>query len=197
MQWKRRSARLTDPSSRSGTWMCINIRNHCGAAAKIQSGCCLLRKDRTERWFLISAKADFDDSGRFEGSSACLRIQRSERNGTALGGRRTASCSSSATRTAMTRYYYPNRRRFDAMLEHEYTPLRRSHPRLFDHTVRHRPLRNTTISTARWRGANICAKSVESWPACIQRSVRAWRPATARGWSSPVFCRTLTLYPAR
>ena len=90
--------------------------------------CCLLRKDGTERWFLISAKAIFDDSGRFEGSFGMFTDINDRKEMELLleeTNRKLLELSNQDGLTGIA-----NRRRFDAMLEHEYSRLRRSHSRL-------------------------------------------------------------------
>jgi len=90
--------------------------------------CCLLRKDGQKHWFLVSAKAILDESGRFEGSFGMLtdinqrkemELQLEESN------RQLTELSNKDSLTGIA-----NRRLFDATLEQEYSRLRRTKSRL-------------------------------------------------------------------
>lgn len=86
--------------------------------------CCLMKKDGEKNWFLISAKAIFDDYGNFEGSFSVLtningrkkaEMQLEEKN------RELAELSNKDSLTGIA-----NRRCFDATLEQEYSNLKQS-----------------------------------------------------------------------
>ena len=90
--------------------------------------CCLLRKDGHIHWFLVSAKAIFDDHGRFDRSFAMLTDINERKEMELLleeSNRRLAELSNKDSLTGIA-----NRRCFDATLEHEYSRLRRSNSKL-------------------------------------------------------------------
>ncbi|HHY81995.1 MAG TPA: diguanylate cyclase [Clostridiales bacterium] len=86
--------------------------------------CCLLRKDGYKHWFLVSAKPILDDSGNFEGSFAMLTDINDRKEMELLledSNRRLRELSNTDSLTGIA-----NRRCFDAVLEREYSRLRRS-----------------------------------------------------------------------
>lgn len=90
--------------------------------------CCLLRKDGNRHWFLISAKAILDDFGGFDGSFAMLTDINERKEMERLleeSNRLLTELSNMDSRTGIA-----NRRRFDAVLEHEYSRLRHSNSKL-------------------------------------------------------------------
>ncbi len=90
--------------------------------------CCLLRKDGQERWFLISAKAIFDDFGKFEGSFAMLTDINERKEMELLleeSNRRLKELTNKDSLTGIA-----NRRCFDEKLEQEYFRLRRTNSKL-------------------------------------------------------------------
>lgn len=90
--------------------------------------CCLVGKDGREHWFLVSATAVRDDSGRFAGSFSML-TDITERKAMELAleesNRRLMELSNTDSLTGIA-----NRRCFDAALEREYTRLKRSESKL-------------------------------------------------------------------
>lgn len=90
--------------------------------------CCLQRKDGRNHWFLVSAKAMLDESGRFEGSFAMLTDINERKEMELLleeSNRQLQELSNKDPLTGIA-----NRRYFDAVLEHEYSRLRRSNSQL-------------------------------------------------------------------
>jgi len=90
--------------------------------------CGLLRKDGQINWFLVSAKAILDDSGRFEGSFAMLTDINARKEMEFLlaeTNRQLMELSNTDSLTGIA-----NRRSFDSALEHEYYRLRRSNSEL-------------------------------------------------------------------
>jgi len=90
--------------------------------------CCLLKKDGTINWFLVSAKANLDDYGRFEGSFAMLTDINKRKEMELLleeTNRKLTELSNMDSLTGIA-----NRRCFDATLEHEYSRLIRSKSKL-------------------------------------------------------------------
>lgn len=85
---------------------------------------CLVGKDGRERWFLVSAKAIKDESGRFEGSFAMLS-DITERKAMEMAleesNRLLTELSNTDSLTGIA-----NRRSFDKALEREYTRLERT-----------------------------------------------------------------------
>jgi len=108
--------------------------------------CCLLTREGKKHWFLISAKPLMDDKGNFEGSFAMLTDINDRKEMELLlaeTNRRLTELSNQDSLTGIA-----NRRRFDAVLDHEYNRLRRSRSRL---SVIYWILiisRNITITTA-------------------------------------------------
>lgn len=90
--------------------------------------CCLLRKEGQKRWFLVSAKAIFDDSEKFQGSFAMLTDINERKEMELLleeSNRRLTELSNTDSLTGIA-----NRRCFDATLEHEYFRLGRTKSKL-------------------------------------------------------------------
>jgi diguanylate cyclase (GGDEF)-like protein/PAS domain S-box-containing protein len=90
--------------------------------------CRLLKKDGQEHWFLVSATALLDDSGRFEGSFAMLTDINKRKEMELLleeSNRRLTELSNTDSLTGIA-----NRRCFDATLEREYLRLKRSNSKL-------------------------------------------------------------------
>jgi len=90
--------------------------------------CRILRKDGQSHWFLISAKAILNDSGKFEGSFAMLTDINERKEMELLleeSNRQLTELSNTDSLTGIA-----NRRNFDATLKHEYYRLRRSKSKL-------------------------------------------------------------------
>ncbi|MGI6551544.1 MAG: sensor domain-containing diguanylate cyclase [Bacillota bacterium] len=90
--------------------------------------CCLLRKDGQKHWFLISAKPIFDDYGRFEGSFGMFTDINERKEMELLLEETNRQLTELSNKDSLTGI--PNRRCFDATLEHEYSRLRRSKSKL-------------------------------------------------------------------
>ena len=90
--------------------------------------CRLLRKDGHCHWFLVSAKAIMDESGKFKGSFAMLTDINARKEMELLleeSNRQLTELSNKDSLTGIA-----NRRCFDATLEHEYLRLSRSNSKL-------------------------------------------------------------------
>jgi len=90
--------------------------------------CCLLKKDGKIHWFLISAKALFDDYGNFEGSFAMLTDINERKEMELLleeSNRQLTELSNTDSLTGIA-----NRRCFDVILEHEYSRIRHTNSKL-------------------------------------------------------------------
>lgn len=90
--------------------------------------CCLLKKNGQKNWFLVSATPILGEHGRFEGSFAMLTDINERKEMELLlkeSNRHLTELSNKDSLTGIA-----NRRCFDAILEHEYSRLRRSNSRL-------------------------------------------------------------------
>jgi len=90
--------------------------------------CCLLRKDGQKHWFLVSAKAIFDDFGRFKGSFAMLTDINKRKEMELLLEETNRMLTELSNKDSLTGI--ANRRCFDATLEHEYYRLKRTNSEL-------------------------------------------------------------------
>jgi len=90
--------------------------------------CCLMRKDGKKHWFLVSAKAIFDDNGKFAGSFAMLADIHERKEMELLMAESNRQLTELSNKDSLTGI--ANRRCFDATLEHEYSRLMRSNSKL-------------------------------------------------------------------
>ena len=90
--------------------------------------CCLLRKDGKQHWFLVSANAIMNDSGRFEGSFAMLTDINERKEMELLLEESNRQLTELSNKDGLTGI--ANRRCFDDTLDREYFRLRRSNSKL-------------------------------------------------------------------
>jgi len=90
--------------------------------------CCLLRKDGSERWFLISAKAMFDDNGKFEGSFSVITDITERKEMERLLEETNRQLVELSNKDGLTGI--ANRRLFDSTLEQEYSKMKDSGSKL-------------------------------------------------------------------
>jgi len=90
--------------------------------------CCLLRKDGRSHWFLVSAKAILNDSGKFDGSFAMLTDINERKEMELLLEESNRKLTELSNKDGLTGI--ANRRCFDATLEREYSRLRCSNSKL-------------------------------------------------------------------
>ena len=90
--------------------------------------CRLLRKDGQTNWFLVSAQAILNESGNFEGSFAILTDINSRKEMELIMEESNRQLTELSNKDSLTGI--ANRRRFDAILGHEFSKLSRTHSQL-------------------------------------------------------------------